>query len=206
MSHDVTLALVRTVPTLLWIVLIISLILIFRKPILNNLIPRMTGIKAFGVEATFVKEQLDRAADKGNAGSEQNRTQVARRAERLSPIIKGSHVLWVNDVPQEVHHVIRILESLNIKVTVAKSTSEALDIMSRVPLDVVISDMVRENNDREGIDFLEESIRQGLHVPTIFAVGAYDPERGTPPHAFGITDRVDELMNLIFDVLERKRG
>jgi CheY-like chemotaxis protein len=206
MQHDVVIELIRILPTLLWVGLVISLMLIFRRPILDNLIPRLSGLSAFGVEATFVKEELDRAAEQADTGSEQNRSQVARRAERLSPILEGARVLLVNDFPQEMHHVVKVLEALKIAVTIAKSTTEALDSMSRTPFDVVISDMRRGDNASEGIAFLEESIRKGLHRPTIFTVGAYDPRRGTPPFAFGITNRVDELVNLVFDALERQRA
>jgi hypothetical protein len=48
--------------------------------------------------------------------------------------------------------------------------------------------------------------QKGLHKPTVFTVGQYDPDRGTPPYAFGITNQIDELLNLLFDVLERVRG
>jgi hypothetical protein len=57
-----------------------------------------------------------------------------------------------------------------------------------------------------GTKLLDESRRRSVAVPTIFTVGDYDPKRGTPAFAFGITNRVDELLNLVFDVLERVRG
>jgi hypothetical protein len=48
--------------------------------------------------------------------------------------------------------------------------------------------------------------RHDFRQPVVFTVGAYDPSRGTPPYAFGITNRVDELLNLLFDAIERVRG
>ena len=57
-----------------------------------------------------------------------------------------------------------------------------------------------------GMRFLDSIRRNGLLRPTIFTAGNYEPERGTPPYAFGITNRVDELLNLLFDALERGRG
>ena len=44
-----------------------------------------------------------------------------------------------------------------------------------------------------------------IHRPTILMVGQHKPERGVPPYAVGVTNRVDELLNLIFDVVERRR-
>ena len=39
----------------------------------------------------------------------------------------------------------------------------------------------------------------------IFYVGSLDKEKGTPPGAFGITNRPDELTHCVLDVLERVR-
>jgi hypothetical protein len=53
---------------------------------------------------------------------------------------------------------------------------------------------------------LAQMRQQKMHHPVIFTVGRYEPDRGTPGHAFGITSRVDEMLNLVFDALERVRG
>ena len=58
----------------------------------------------------------------------------------------------------------------------------------------------------EGLRFLQLIGDEHIYLPIIFTVGQYQPGRGTPPYAFGITDRVDELLNLLFDALERARG
>jgi hypothetical protein len=39
----------------------------------------------------------------------------------------------------------------------------------------------------------------------IFYVGEFDPGRGLPPFAFGLTNRPDELLHLILDVLARRK-
>jgi len=155
-----------------------------------------------------VKEELDRISEQEPVavGTEQTRNQVARRAERLSSVIRGGKILLVNDFPSEVQHVIRILESLQITVVVATSTLQALTLLSTNSFDLVISDMARENVPNEGLQLLEKMKEQALYCPVIFTVGLYDPSRGTPPYAFGITNRVDELLNLTFDILERVRG
>jgi len=166
----------------------------------------MSEIKAFGIEATFVKEQLDRVAETAPAGSESDRSQVSRRAERIAPLLQNSRLLLVNDVPAQMYHVTRILMELNIQVEVVMSTAEALDALTRQPYDVVISDMRRGEIEDEGLRFIRESRARGIYRPTILTVGRFDPDRGTPAYAIGITNRVDELLNLIFDALERLRG
>jgi hypothetical protein len=66
--------------------------------------------------------------------------------------------------------------------------------------------MARGNVPDEGLQLLQQMKDKALYCPVIFTVGLYDPSRGTPPYAFGITNRVDELLNLTFDILERVRG
>jgi hypothetical protein len=141
------------------------------------------------------KGTLERAAEDAPAGSASDRDQVSRRAERLAALLEDSHLLLVNDIPAEMFYV-----------DVAMSTKEALDALARSPYDVVISDMRRGEVTDAGIRFINESRSLGIYRPTIFSVGLFDPSLGTPAYAYGITNRVDELLNLVFDVLERVRG
>ena len=43
-------------------------------------------------------------------------------------------------------------------------------------------------------------------TPVIFYVGEVDERRGPPPGSAGITNRPDELLHLVLDVLERRRS
>jgi hypothetical protein len=213
MSMDVKIELIKLIPTILWITLITGIVIAFYKPIKRQLIPRMSGFKAFGVEATFVQLQLDAAAREAAArkepevaGSPSERSRVSSRAQRLSSIIKGAHILLINDNPEEMRYVTQILEGLQALVDVVRTTDETLANMHRRVYDVVISDMRRDDVQDEGQRFLNETVRQGIEQRTIFSVGQLDGDKGVPPHAFGITNRVDELLHLVFDALERVRG
>lgn len=206
MSTEIKVELIKLIPTILWIALVTGVIVVFYKPIKHELIPYITGINVFGLEATFVREQLDKVAQERPAGSPEDRSQVARRAERLAQIVDGAQILLVNDHPEEMQHVTQILRDLKIKVDVARTTEEALRQMNSRLYDLIISDMRRGSVQDEGQRFLDESIRRGINRPTIFTVGMFDPNRGMSPFAFGITNRVDELLNLVFDALERARG
>jgi DNA-binding NtrC family response regulator len=124
----------------------------------------------------------------------------------LSSIIKGAHILLINDNPEEMRYVTEILEGLQTLVDVVRTTDEALVNMHSSVYDVVISDMRRDHVKDEGQRFLDETVRQGIERPTIFTVGQLECDSGVPPHAFGITNRVDELLHLVFDALERVRG
>jgi CheY-like chemotaxis protein len=198
----------KLMPTLLWVILIAGLAIAFFKPIKNELLPRVSGLNVLGaVEATFIERQLDQVARAGTpAGSPEDRGQVARRAQRLSQLIKDAKVLMVNDQPQEVVRFEQILRNLGMRVDIARTTAGALSNMNDRVYDVIISDMARDDVQDEGQQFLEEAIRRGIDRPTIFGVRQYDPSRGVPPHAFGITNRTDELLNLVLDALERVKG
>jgi len=156
--------------------------------------------------AARIKTELDRIHTAGEPSTEGGRYQVARRTARIKELITRSRVLVVNDVPSEMAHVLAVLEQLGMRVKVCTSSDDALNHLSREPHDVVISDMARGGINDEGIRFLARMRRQGFQQPVVFTVGAYDPGRGTPPYAFGITNRVDELLNLVFDAIERVRG
>jgi len=43
-------------------------------------------------------------------------------------------------------------------------------------------------------------------MPVVFYVGAFNRTEGIPPGAFAITNRPDELLHSVFDILERRPG
>jgi CheY-like chemotaxis protein len=124
----------------------------------------------------------------------------------LQKVVSGATVLLVNDAPQEMAYVIELLKDLEIEVVVATDSASALRHAGGRLYDAIISDMARNGVTDEGISFLKELRESGSAVPVIFTVGQYNPQLGTPPFAFGITNRIDECLNLLFDALERVRG
>jgi CheY-like chemotaxis protein len=205
MNEKIATTWIQIIPSLLWVAIGILVILLFYKQIRMK-IPNMSQIKAFGVEATFVKEALDQASKAVPAGDDQSRSAVARRAERLAQIIVGARVLIVNDVPDQMYSLIQVLRSLKMIVDISTKTDDALVLLKNIKFDVVLLDMSRHGTPDEGIHFLRRALELNVHRPTIFTVGQYDPSRGTPAYAFAITDRLDILLHYIFDVLERTRG
>lgn len=156
--------------------------------------------------ARSIKEKLDAIPSRDSVSTASGRDQVSRRAARLKSIIQGSSILLVNDEPADMLGVISLLEGLGVDVAVTTTTGEAIKLELTKSFDAIISDMRRGIVVDEGVKFLTTLRGQGPHPPVIFTVGQYQPERGTPPYSFGMTNRVDELLNLIFDALERRRG
>jgi DNA-binding NtrC family response regulator len=103
-------------------------------------------------------------------------------------------------------HVIEVLRDLGTDVAVETSSDGALRALGSDTYDVVISDIERDEVQDEGIRFLKRMRDKGIPIPVIFTVGRFNPALGTPSFAFGITNRVDECLNLVFDALERTRG
>jgi CheY-like chemotaxis protein len=99
-----------------------------------------------------------------------------------------------------------MFRQLNVDIDIAKSTEEALDMLKNGKYDLIISDMARDNKPNAGIEFLQQFHQEDKTIPVIFYVGIFNPERGIPPLAFGITNRPDELLHLTLDVLERKKN
>lgn len=114
--------------------------------------------------------------------------------------------LWIDDRPNSNRREKNILSTINIEITNALSSEEALQRIQEQPFDLILSDIDRAKNKSEGIDFLLELVKdfniQKL-PPTIFYVGYLDKSKGTPPYAFGITNNPNELVHLVFDVIER---
>jgi hypothetical protein len=126
MSPEVTVELVKLIPSVLWVILVAILIAVFYRPIRRELLPKMQGIHVFG--------------------------------------------------------------------------------MSQTKYDAVISDMNRNGVADEGLKFLTEMRVRNIKLYhwTIFYAAGFDPSKGAPPRAFGMTNRPDYLLHLVLDILERK--
>ena len=153
-----------------------------------------------------VKDELEKIPARESVSTEFGRSQVARRAARIETLIRGARLILVNDTPEQMSHVMKLLGDLGTDVRVETSSEGALRALSNDTYHVVISDMERDAVPDEGIRFLKQMRDNGILIPVIFTVGHFNPALGTPASAFGITDRVDECLNLVFDALERVRG
>jgi hypothetical protein len=153
-----------------------------------------------------VTETLNNIPGRDKVTSPEGRTQVARRVARLSELTRGTRLLLVNDLPRQMQAPVKLFEEIGIIVRIAITSEQALNLLTVEHFDVIVSDMARGSTQDEGLRFLAAARKAGIDHPTIFTVGRYEPGRGTPPYAFGITNRVDELLNLVLDAIERVRG
>ena len=204
--------LVRIVPSVLWFILVATLVWRFYKPVREDLLPNLRVFKAMGVEFSFVKESIDAALELAEKSpqwkvevSPQDKERALRRTKKHLQIYREAQFLWVDDHPENNLNERRMFRQLKAEIDVAKSTEEALGILKNGRYDLVISDMARGDEATAGLKFLKQFRKVDKTTPAIFYIGVFDAEKGVPAQAFGITNRPDELLHLTLDALERRR-
>lgn len=131
---------------------------------------------------------------------------VHRRAMLVQPMVRGRRVLWVDDQPSNNFYERLALAEIGLGVDIATTSEEGIRSAQYVRPDVIVSDMNRHGDSNAGLEFMVAARAVGVSAPIIFYTGHADETRGVPIGAFGITDRPDEVLHLILDVLERLSG
>jgi CheY-like chemotaxis protein len=213
LTEQVVIELVKILPSVFWLIVAIIVVAIFYRPIRNQLLPLVTGLKIGGIECSFVREGIQAAvalAQKHKTWavqvSDEEASLVMERASRNLSRLQRAKILWVDDNPENNFNEIKMLHQLRSDVETAKSTDEALALIAeKKDVDIVLSDLKRGDDPTAGLSMLETLRRSHPSLPVIFYVGEFDPGRGLPPFAFGLTNRPDELLHLILDVLARRK-
>ena len=60
---NIPIELVKIIPTILWFLLVVAVLVLFYRPIRDELLPNLSGLKAMGVELSFVKDSIDAARE-----------------------------------------------------------------------------------------------------------------------------------------------
>jgi hypothetical protein len=141
---------------------------------------------------------------------------VNDRFMRIAKKIVGATILWVDDKhPTQNLVERRTMSAYGLRIDMARSTNEALQLLDLAKYDVIISNMRRDNDEQgkcyedgsntsAGCDLLKKIALRPDHPPGIIYAGSYNPERGTPAYALGMTNRTDYLVQFVFDALERR--
>ena len=210
-SNEMVIELLKIAPPLLWILVVVVVLVMFYRPIRDDLLPKLSGLKAIGVEFSFIKDSIDAAADLGEGTPEwgikvpqEDRERALNRARQHPDVFRGVSILWVDDHPENNRNERRMFNRLLAEVDVTTNTVDALKMTAGTRYDLVLSDMERDGDGKAGMDFLKRLREQDSAPPVIFYVGSFNGSLGVPGGAFGITDRPDELLHLMLDVLERR--
>jgi CheY-like chemotaxis protein len=202
----------EVLPPILWIVVVIIVLVIFRRTIRDELLPRLSSFKAMGVELSFVEDSIDSAigvAEKTTGRHivipEDEKQRALRQAIRHVDVFRGRRILWVDDIPANNRNERRMFSSLGVSFDNAISTEKGLARLEIDDFDCIISDMRRDegkgDNNQAGMEFINSLRTRGDNTPVVFYIGA-DPKGEPPPSSVGITHRPDKLLLLVLRALQ----
>lgn len=213
---------VELISTFLWFGLAVAVLAMFYRPLRDQVIPHLTSLNVMGMELSFARDSMDQAIESANRHDARielaekskqwkvevppdHRDRVLQRAKLHVNLLCQARILWVDDHPENNENERRMFRQLGVEVDVAQTTEEALQRAAGGSHELIVSDMEREGDPTAGIDLVERLRQQNLQTPVVFYVGVLDSSKGVPPYAFGITNRPDELLHLVIDVLERSK-
>lgn len=143
-------------------------------------------------------EGIDRIA-KGAADSVVEGFKAAKRTA-VSIESWRKHILWVDDRPDNNIYERGAFESLGVRFTLARSTKEALEILSKKRFAAIISDMGRKEGPKEGYVLLDALRTDGNQTPFFIYAGSNAPAHKleTEKHGGqGCTNNPQELFDMV---------
>jgi hypothetical protein len=216
------------VPHLLWFCLAVAALAVFAGPATRVLEEGRVSKVAIGIFEVDLAAQAVANIKDTEAGQREGIPKtwaqfkpIADRAESIRNKLQGAYVLWVDDKnPSQNVQERRALQSFGIQFDLASSTDEAFKWLDRAHYDAVISNVNRpgesdinstacfsapEPHGAGCVMAKQMHERYGEQMPpTILYTARFPQSVGTPPYAFGVTNRVDRLFQLVFDALERR--
>ena len=214
------------IAALLWVVVALVAILILRGILRTN---RGTltklGLGPGGVTLEFAEAKLDESVRRSDEQTRQTVGDAAKRSvldrlQRNADLLRRARILWADDHPENNLPIVELLRRFGAGVDTPRSNDEALSLLTANRYDVVISDVARDDegprSDLMGVELAEQVFKRwGLRV--LLFTGRFNP--ATLPGAtdaerlelveqlqrcvFASTNRVDEVLHYILDILER---
>ncbi|CAG1022214.1 hypothetical protein MTYM_01557 [Methylococcales bacterium] len=197
--------LIKALPSL--IVSLLAAYFIIKYPReLWSLFRRINKFKGFGIEAEFASESLDNAisAHALTVGQD-DRQSALKRLDFIAPLLKDTRILWIDDNHANNRYERALLERFGIHFTLASSSAQAETALRENVFLLVITDSQREGRATEGLDFVKRMVEERIYRWTIAYVGSDQDGLPRPPYLFGITNRPDQLIHLVCDIVERER-
>ncbi len=218
---------VKFVDVIAWPLVFIYIVNIFHSP-LYDLLAALgeVSLKVAGFEATAKTRQAEATAALAAA-------EVARQTDPLQSCAIGSDVrnlahfvnknvslqvlrciagrklLWVDDNPNNNIYLRQSLEALGISIELARSTDDALCRLSVENFDTIISDMARTPDANAGYTLLRALRESGNRIPYVIYTESASIDhqaKSTSLGAVGCTNRPDELLRLVLQVLRSRNS
>lgn len=173
--------------------------------------------KRKGAEATAALVAASVAQQDANAtpqsAAREAKEAAAVVAESLTPRVmrraSEATALWVDDQPDNNKFERQSLAALGVSFILAKSTDEALDLLAKHHVDVIISDMGRPPDPRAGYTLLDKLRSSGNRTPFVIYAGSNATEhQGEAKRrgAIGSTNRASELFAYVLAALNGGPG
>lgn len=133
--------------------------------------------------------------------------EIERAVDSQRGPVQLRSILWVDDRPENNVLPRQAFEALDIQVTLALNTEQALAQLNSRSFGVVISDMGRKEGPREGYVLLDAMREKGDQTPLIFFAASNAPEHKAETFAHGgqgCTSSPRELYDLVLRELLRR--
>jgi len=140
-------------------------------------------------------DNIRKIAARAHNVAQEAKVSIAQPLRPASPSI-----LWVDDRPPNNAYERKAFEAVGISCTLALSTNEALDILSRTAFSAIISDMGRAEGPREGYVLLDAVRSRGITTPFFIYAGSSAPEHraeALQKGAQGSTNNPQELFQTV---------
>lgn len=137
---------------------------------------RLKSLKAGGVELALNQPEIQGALTSLNLDTVQDRSLRSRLAlqEASLPIVHGSRVLWIDDRPEKVVAVRRMLRALGVETVAAASTDAANQILAAdTDFDLMVTDVQRYGTSHETTGGTE--IHEGVNYVVLLRSNHPDP-------------------------------
>jgi len=200
LDRELLLALLAMLPPVLWFGLVVFLILKLRDPIRTEVLPRLSGFGFAGFNVALKPADVNQlVATRAPEATNPTGDAVRDRAARNARVVRGGRVLWNDAEPLNNVGERAMLYDMGIFVEIVRTPDEAFRALGAARFDVVLSNIGA--GEKPGLALLQELRDRPDSPPVVFYVEKLS--EGVPAGAFGITNRPDELLHLVLDVLER---
>jgi CheY-like chemotaxis protein len=143
----------------------------------------------FKHEENYVQMQLMAVGSLARATAKDEHADGETRIEELVQLVRTAaareqpsretwrhQILWVDDRPQNNVYERKAFEAVGLTFTLALSTDDALDYLSKLRFAAIISDMGRREGPREGYVLLDAIRRAANRTPLFFYASSNSPE------------------------------
>jgi CheY-like chemotaxis protein len=113
-------------------------------------------------------------------------------------------ILWVDDNPENNIYERQAFQAIGLRITLALSTNEALDLLNDNRYAAVISDMGRKEGPKEGYVLIDTMRKEGNKTPFFIYAGSNSPEHKQEAKAHGgqgSTNRPQELFQMVMKAI-----